>query len=142
LWIYLRFVDIILRSCNKVHNNESTRVFKQPSINRSLRPVLRNLQQICKRKMPGCKENSKANKWCKIRTCNLDNHFSNCTECSDVSIEECKKLNNTIGKVFKLIFGTDRIASLIYIKNNGAEHYAEKMCKMGQMAIKKGNKIF
>jgi hypothetical protein len=94
-----------------------------------------------KEKCPGCKENSKA-KWCKIRTCNLDNHFSNCTECSDVSIEECKKLNNTIGKVFKLIFGTDRIASLIYIKNNGAEHYAEKMCKMGQMAIKKGNKIF
>ncbi len=89
-----------------------------------------------KGKCPGCKENVKA-KWCKIRTCNIENSYLNCSECNINSISVCKKLNNPIAKVFQLIFKTDRIASLNYIKENGAAIYCEKMSSLGQMAIKK-----
>lgn len=88
----------------------------------------------------GCKENTKAT-WCKIRTCNIEHGFDNCSQCTITSADECKKINNFIGKVFGLVFKTDRLASLQYINKNGAESYVEKMVNLGQMAIKKGQTI-
>ncbi len=89
---------------------------------------------------PGCKENIKAT-WCKIRSCNLEHHTANCTECTITNSEECKSLNNTIGKIFKFVFKTDRLASLQYIANYGEQSYVDKMTALKQMAIKKGQKI-
>ncbi len=89
---------------------------------------------------PGCKENEKAT-WCKIRTCNLENHTANCSECTKVVMQDCKKLNNRIGKIFKWITKTDRIASLQYISNNGPEDYVKKMTTLKQKAICSGQKL-
>ena len=98
----------------------------------------------CKRlqsgKCSGCKENSKAS-WCKIRKCNMENGFANCSECTITALEECKDLNNAIGKIYAYLFKTDRLASLQYIKENGAENYVEKMVDLGQMALKRKQKI-
>ena len=93
-----------------------------------------------KGKCPGCKENIKAS-WCKIRTCNMDNNFENCTQCTLTKPEDCKKLNNAIGKIFELVFRTDRLASLRYINDNGGKLYAQKMCDLQQMSIKKKQTI-
>jgi len=86
-------------------------------------------------KCDGCAANEKAT-WCKIRTCNIENNFTNCSQCTITTPEDCKKLNNAIGKVFKFIFKTDRLASLQYIKNSGELQYAEKMVSLNQMSIK------
>ncbi|MBS2099418.1 DUF3795 domain-containing protein [Carboxylicivirga linearis] len=86
-------------------------------------------------KCPGCAANQKAT-WCKIRTCNIENGFINCAHCTITEPENCKKINNAIGKVFKFIFKTDRIASLQYIKTNGEALYVDKMADLKQMSIK------
>ena len=91
-------------------------------------------------KCPGCKENSKAS-WCKIRSCNMEHGYGNCSQCQVANMNECKKLNNTIGKIFGLIFKTDRLASLQYIKDNSAELYVDRMVAVNQMAIKRGQNI-
>jgi len=85
---------------------------------------------------PGCKENTKAT-WCKIRTCNIENGFKNCSHCNMEGISE----NNTIGKVFALIFKTDRPASLKFIEQHGELIYSQKMSEFKQMAIKKKQTI-
>lgn len=91
-------------------------------------------------KCPGCKESTKAS-WCKIRTCTIENNYDNCSQCAKINLEDCKKLNNFIGKAFSLVFKTDRLASLTYIKNNGAELFAAKMCELNQMSIKRNQNI-
>jgi hypothetical protein len=95
----------------------------------------------CKRylkdKCPGCAKNTKAT-WCKIRTCNIEHSYYNCADCKLTDRNSCKKLNNPIGKVFELLFRTDRIASLQFIQENGSEAYSQKMCSLGQMSYKKG----
>jgi len=93
-----------------------------------------------KGKCPGCTENNKAG-WCKIRTCNIDSKLSNCAHCHTQHLSECKKLNNTIGKIFKLIFKTDRVASLQYIKDKGEMAYTDKMCELKQMAVRKNQNL-
>ncbi len=97
-------------------------------------------RKFVKGNCPGCRKNVKAS-WCKIRSCNQEHHTANCTECSITNSEECKLLNNTIGKFFKFVFKTDRLASLQYITNNGPQSYVEKMTMLKQMAIKKGQTI-
>ncbi|TLX77031.1 DUF3795 domain-containing protein [Labilibacter sediminis] len=93
-----------------------------------------------KGKCPGCPENTKAT-WCKIRSCNMENGFENCAQCTITKPKDCKKLNNPIGRIFEYIFKTDRLASLNYIKENGAELYVGKMCSLNQMSIKKKQTI-
>lgn len=93
-----------------------------------------------KGKCPGCNDNIKAT-WCKVRACNIENGFKNCSQCTIMSTVDCKKLNNPIAKVFELVFRTDRLSSLNYIKEFGEEAYAEKMCSLGQMSIKKKQSI-
>lgn len=88
-----------------------------------------------KGKCSGCNDNIKAT-WCKIRSCNIENGFENCSHCNMMNISDCKKLNNPIAKVFELVFRTDRLSSLTYIKECGEEAYAEKMRGLGQMSIK------
>jgi len=90
-----------------------------------------------KGKCSGCAKNEKAT-WCKIRTCNIDNEYANCTKCTLIDRAECKKLNNPIGKVFEFVFRTDRQKSLQFIQDKGSKAYSYKMWSMGQMSFKKG----
>lgn len=95
----------------------------------------------CKRyladKCQGCAKNTKAT-WCKIRTCNIEQGYSNCSDCTLTERNSCKKLNNPIGKVFEFIFRTDRLTSLQFIQEKGSKVYSQKMCSLGQMSFKKG----
>ena len=91
-------------------------------------------------KCPGCIETTNAT-WCKIRTCNQEANYETCAECPQIKRVNCKKLNNPIAKVFEFVFRSDRLTSLKYIEKNDADTYLEKMCSLGQMSIKKGQKI-
>ena len=86
-------------------------------------------------KCPGCHENVKAS-WCKIRKCCQEKGFHTCAEC-DKDMKACKTHNNMIGKVFALIFRSDRAACIRYIRGNGEQAYAEEMARRGQQTMKR-----
>uniref|UniRef100_UPI0032177A05 DUF3795 domain-containing protein n=1 Tax=uncultured Draconibacterium sp. TaxID=1573823 RepID=UPI0032177A05 len=90
-----------------------------------------------KGKCPGCAQNTKAT-WCKIRTCNIEHEYVNCTDCTLTDRRTCTKLNNPIGKMFELVFRTDRLKSLQFIQDKGGKAYSHKMWTLGQMSFKKG----
>ena len=60
-------------------------------------------RKFVKEQCPGCWENKKAD-WCKIRACNIEHNYKSCADCTISSIDECKKFNNFIGKVFSILF--------------------------------------
>ena len=85
---------------------------------------------------PGCRKNEKA-KWCKIRTCCINNNYHTCAECQ-MNTHDCKKFNNFFSKLFALIFKSDRNACIRRINDIGEENYAKEMSDKGKMTIKKG----
>lgn len=88
-------------------------------------------------KCPGCKKNEKA-LWCKIRTCCQEQEYRSCADCRLVRLEECRKFNNFIGKIFGLIFRSDRSACIRRINECGYSVYAAEMSAKCQQTIKKG----
>lgn len=89
-------------------------------------------------KCPGCSQNEKAS-WCAIRNCCLERKIQSCADCHDYrDTKECPKYDNFIAKFFSFIFGSDRPASIKYIKANGYDEYAEEMNRRKKMCIKKG----
>ena len=86
-------------------------------------------------KCPGCKENKKAS-WCKIRKCCQEKGFHTCAEC-DKDVKECNIHNNIVGKIFALLFNSDRAACIRYIRENGEDAFAKKMAKDNQMTIRR-----
>lgn len=86
-------------------------------------------------KCPGCRQNKKAS-WCKIRLCCADSGFKTCAKCSK-DVKDCKVFSNFIGKVFSLLFNSDRPACVRYIKTHGEKAYAEEMAKSGKMTMKR-----
>lgn len=90
-----------------------------------------------KGKCKGCRENIKADKWCKIKKCCGDNTYENCADCKIYnSTLDCKMFNNTVSKLFSLIFGSNRNASIIKIKELGTQGYAEEMASGKTMTVK------
>ena len=87
-------------------------------------------------KCPGCFKNEKAS-WCKIRSCCIENGYKSCADCKKMSLEECKKFNNFIGKVFGFIFKSDRNANIRRIKEIGYDAFAEELQKSGFMTLKR-----
>lgn len=87
-------------------------------------------------KCPGCRDNEKA-QWCKIRSCCIENGYRSCADCTIMPLEECKKFNNLVGKVFALIFRSDRDACVRRIREIGYDEYARQMHISGQMTMKK-----
>ena len=77
---------------------------------------------------PGCRKNEKA-KWCKIRTCGINNNYHTCAECQ-TNTHDCK--------LFALIFKSDRDACIRRINDIGELNYAKEMSDKGKMTIKKG----
>lgn len=86
-------------------------------------------------KCPGCHENGKAT-WCKIRSCAKGHRFHSCAECSN-DITECKIYSNLIGKIFALLFKSDRPACIRYIKNRGEQAFVEEMTRRKCQTIKR-----
>lgn len=86
-------------------------------------------------KCPGCRENKKAT-WCKIRTCCQKKSFTTCAECN-CNVKECKTYSNFIGKLFALIFRSDRAACIRYIREHGEQAYAEEMTRRKAQTMKR-----
>lgn len=87
-------------------------------------------------KCPGCHKNENAG-WCKIRKCCQEHGYRSCADCTIMPIGECKKFNNLMGKVFALIFRSDRPACIARIKMIGYQAYAGEMHAKGWQTIRK-----
>lgn len=85
---------------------------------------------------PGCSGNGKA-QWCKIRTCCRENAFRSCADCPGETYTTCKIFNNRIGKIFALLFRSDRPACIARIKTAGYGQYAKEMHETKRQTIKK-----
>ncbi len=91
-----------------------------------------------KGKCPGCRKNDSA-KWCKIRTCCMDNGFSTCAACT-MNPHDCKKFNNFFSKIFAFIFKSDREACIRRIRETGEDTFADEMAARKIMTLKKTGK--
>lgn len=97
-----------------------------------------NCPKYQKKKCPGCPENERAT-WCKVRTCCIDNNLSSCADCKEFAdVKQCGKLNNFISKIFSLVFKSDRIGGINFIKTNGTEAFIDRLEKDKAMTFKKG----
>ncbi len=76
-------------------------------------------------KCPGCHKNYKAS-WCKIRKCAFSKGYNSCAECN-MDVAHCKTYSNLIGKIFSILFKSDRAACISFIRNNGEEAFASYM---------------
>jgi hypothetical protein len=92
-------------------------------------------RSFIKGKCPGCKENNKAT-WCKIRKCNIEHSYLSCADCSLTELEDCRKFNNFISKIFSLLFKSDRGACIKRIKEIGYYEFAAEMAKNKTQSIK------
>jgi hypothetical protein len=86
-------------------------------------------------KCPSCKQLASPH-WCKIRTCNIDQKFASCADCSLGTPNDCKKFNNLISKVFALIFGSNREKCILTIREKGVVYYAAHMAETRQQSLK------
>ena len=93
-------------------------------------------RKFVKGQCPGCWENKKAD-WCKIRACNIEHNYKSCADCTISSIDECKKFNNFIGKVFSILFRSDRPACIRRIQAIGYDAFAREMHAKKQQTIKR-----
>ena len=85
----------------------------------------------------GCFKNEKA-AWCKIRICCIDNNYKSCADCKLMPLQQCKKFNNFVGKVFALIFNSNRAACINRIKETGYAEFAAEMDEKKIMTLKRG----
>lgn len=74
---------------------------------------------------PGCHRNGKA-AWCKIRRCAMGKGYHTCAECGS-DVKACRIYSNFIGKVFSVLFNSDRPACIGYIREHGEQAFAEEM---------------
>lgn len=79
------------------------------------------------------------NKWlqrCGIRKCCKTKGFSTCAEC-DTDVRCCEKHNGLVGRLFSLLFNSDRAACIRFIRKNGVEAFANWMSWNEQKTIRK-----
>jgi hypothetical protein len=89
-------------------------------------------------KCPGCRENVKAAKWCKPRTCCLEKNYVSCADCKQYDqVMECKDYNNFSAKIFGFIFRSNRKACIDLIKAKGHEDFAAYMAEHRLQTIKR-----
>ena len=84
---------------------------------------------------PGCSNNEKA-KWCKLRLCVKEKGYTTCAECVEFSdVNECRKFNTFISKIFAVIFNSNRKACIEQIRSSGLEHHASVMTGMKKHSL-------
>lgn len=85
-----------------------------------------------KGKCPGCAQNVKAEKWCKVKLCCKSNSYKSCADCkTHKDPDKCKDFNNIFSKIFKIIFGSNRKGCIEKIREKGYEKYAEEAAASG-----------
>ena len=91
--------------------------------------------QYLRGKCGGCMKNEKAT-WCSIRKCNNEHSLSSCAECgSFTNVNDCKKFNNAMSKLFALIFRSNRKACIEKIKAVGRDRYAAEMAGLKRHSL-------
>jgi hypothetical protein len=90
-----------------------------------------------KEKCGGCEQNKKAEKWCKVRTCNLQNGAANCARCKIDTVETCKVYNNPVARFFSFVFRSNRKACIERIRAVGEETFAREMAAMGRPTLRR-----
>lgn len=86
-------------------------------------------------KCPGCAKNEKAT-WCQVRSCNLENGWSTCAECTTCADpNSCGKYNNFISRMVGFILKSDRSRCIALIKEKGLEGYAAYMAEHKQRTL-------
>ena len=96
--------------------------------------------KFLKGKCPGCHNNEKAG-WCKVRKCCMQKKISSCADCDEyANAKECKMHNNFFGKVFAVLFNSDRYACLDLIKAEGYENFAKFMGENQLTTLKRKRK--
>lgn len=94
-------------------------------------------KQYLKERCPGCHDNVKAG-WCKVRFCCMEHSYQSCADCTLVAAPmDCTKLNNIISKFFSFVFGSDRNACIVAIKDKGYVDFAREMAQKRAMSVKK-----
>lgn len=89
-----------------------------------------------KEKCAGCKEDTKKN-WCATRKCCIENNYESCVDCKIFEdITDCKKLFNVITWFFRVVFKSNRKATLNYLKHLGYDDFAVKMAEEKIMSLK------
>ncbi len=88
-----------------------------------------------KGKCLGCEKNVKAEKWCKVRTCNLENGTANCAHCKIDTVETCKAYNNPMARFFSFIFRSNRPACIARIRAVGEDGFAKEMAALGRPTL-------
>ena len=90
-----------------------------------------------KERCPGCAENQKAG-WCKVRSCCLEHSYSTCASCVEFErVENCRKYNNFVAKVFGLLFNSDRKACIHRIKEIDVLPFAAEMAEKRMQTIRR-----
>lgn len=88
-----------------------------------------------KGRCPGCKENAKAS-WCKIRSCCHQHGYASCADCSEFKDpNDCVKFNNFVGKVFAVLFNSNRRACILKIRELGPDGFARHMVQLGRQSL-------
>lgn len=88
-------------------------------------------RRFAKGSCPGCLANEKA-AWCKVRACCLEHGWQSCAECTLMPLDGCPKFNSFIGKVFQLLFRSDRKGCIERIREVGSEAFAREMTLSGR----------
>ena len=90
-----------------------------------------------KEKCQGCDKYEKA-KWCKVRSCCIENNYLSCAECEEFENPiECKKYATFFMKIFEFIFNSDRKACIQQIKEIGYDKFAEEMAQKKRETMKR-----
>jgi len=87
-------------------------------------------------KCPGCHDNVKAT-WCRLRSCCMENNIASCADCKTVGHAQCEYFNNFMGKLFGVLFNSDRGKCIERIKEVGYLAYSVEMAEKGAQTIKR-----
>jgi len=94
-------------------------------------------KKYIKGKCPGCSHNEKAT-WCKLRICVRESGYNTCAECTRFDdIDDCRKFNNFMSRIFSMVFRSDRKGSLVMIGSVGLTKYAQHMEALQQVVKKR-----
>ncbi|MFH0919451.1 MAG: DUF3795 domain-containing protein [Fibrobacterota bacterium] len=94
-----------------------------------------------KERCPGCRENIKADRWCKIRVCCTERKYASCAECTEFAdVNACKKFNNLFSKFFAWVFRSDRKACIGQIREKGRAGHADIMAREKKPSLKRGQR--
>ena len=79
-----------------------------------------------KGKCPGCAKYDKAT-WCGVRKCCREHGYLSCADCTLMPLEECRKFNNFMAKIFGFIFRSDRHGCIRRLREAGPEQFVKEM---------------